>query len=105
MILVFHWPLLRLARQSIAGLGAKLDRRIVFCGLGAILAAYLVIFAMVFDYARWISSLFVCLWLAVHALRQMPSAPRIPLPLPTARNRRFAWLVTMVPCVGTVTPF
>jgi hypothetical protein len=99
-----HWPLLRFFRQTLAGLSAS-DRRLAFTGLGAIAAGYVVIFAMVFDYSRWVSSGLICLWLALHAIRALPSARPAPLPPMTGATLAAALLVTLIGRVGTVTPF
>ena len=104
LMLAAHWPLLRFARQSLAGL-SRPDRRLAFAGLGVIAAAYLVIFVMVFDYSRWVSSGLICLWLALHAIRTLPSAKPAALPEMTGATLSFAILVTLLGRVGTVTPF
>jgi len=104
IMLAAHWPLLRFARQSLAGLSA-FDRRLAQLGLGVIGAAYLVIFVMVFDYSRWVSNGLVCAWLALHAIRTLPSAKPAPLPEPSKGTLTSAILVTLLGRVGTVTPF
>ncbi len=104
LMLAAHWPLLRFFRQTITGLSAP-DKRLAFAGLVAIALAYLVIFAMVFDYSRWVSSGLICLWLALHAIRTLPSARPAPLPPMTGATLAAAILVTLLGRVGTVTPF
>ena len=39
---------------------------------------YLVMFAMVFDYSRWISNWAVCLFLILHAVKTLPASKDVP---------------------------
>ena len=48
-------------------------RRIVIASLILVTAAYLVMFAMIFDYSRWISNWAVCLFLILHAVKALPA--------------------------------
>lgn len=105
LVLALHWPLIRFARASLDALGARLERLLAIGGLATITASYAVIFVMVYDYSRWFSSWAVCLWLTVHAVRRMPSAAANSLPPERPRNLLLAWLVSIVPRIGTVTPF
>jgi multisubunit Na+/H+ antiporter MnhE subunit len=68
--------------------------------------AYLVMFAMVFDYSRWISNWAVCMFLILHAIKTLP-APQV-VPLISTDDRKatiLGWIVTLIPRVGIVRPF
>ena len=67
---------------------------------------YLVMFAIVFDYSRWISNWAVCLFLILHAVKVLPASKDTP-PI-SADDRKtivFGWIVTLIPRVGIVRPF
>ena len=42
-------------------------------------AAYLIMFAIVFDYSRWISNWAVCMFLILHAVKTLPGSKQVPL--------------------------
>ena len=42
-------------------------------------AGYLIMFAIVFDYSRWISNWAVCLFLILHAVKMLPASRDVPL--------------------------
>jgi hypothetical protein len=69
-------------------------------------AAYLVMFAIVFDYSRWISNWAVCMFLILHAVKTLPASQTVP---PVATDDRkaaiFGWIITVIPRVGIVRPF
>jgi hypothetical protein len=69
-------------------------------------AGYLIIFATVFDYSRWISNWAVCMFLILHAVKTLPASQITP---PMAADDRkttiFGWIVTLIPRVGIVRPF
>ena len=69
-------------------------------------AGYLVMFAIVFDYSRWISNWAVCMFLILHAVKTLPASRDVP---PIAADDRkttiFGWIVTLIPRVGIVRPF
>jgi hypothetical protein len=69
-------------------------------------AAYLIMFAMVFDYSRWISNWAVCMFLILHAVKTLPASQVVPL-IPTNDRKAtiFGWIVTLIPRVGIVRPF
>jgi hypothetical protein len=69
-------------------------------------AAYLIIFAIVFDYSRWISNWAVCMFLILHAVKTLPSSQAVP-PV-SADDRKISnlgWIITVIPRVGIVRPF
>ena len=69
-------------------------------------AAYLIMFAIVFDYSRWISNWAVCMFLILHAVKALPAAQAVP-PIPAGDRKTTAlgWIVTLIPRVGIVRPF
>ena len=98
-----HW---RYFDNSIQLLASDRDRRIVIASLILVTAAYLVMFAMIFDYSRWISNWGVCLFLILHAVKTLPAFKATP-PI-SADDRKtvaFAWIVTLIPRVGIVRAF
>ncbi len=69
-------------------------------------AAYLVMFAMVFDYSRWISNWAVCMFLILHSVKTLPAAHPVPsIPAREPRTTLFGSIVTLVPRVGIVRSF
>ena len=81
-----------------------LHRRVVVAGIVAVSAAYLIIFAIVFDYSRWISNWAVCMFLILHAVKTLPAAQsRVRRSSPTTKRPRIlGWIVTLIPRVGIV---
>ena len=84
---------------------SETHRRIVAALIGVSLA-YLVMFAMVFDYSRWISNWAVCMFLILHAVKTLPASQQVP-PIPTddRKTNIFGLVVTLIPRVGIVRPF
>ena len=69
-------------------------------------AAYLIMFAIVFDYSRWISNWAVCMFLILHAVKTLPASQAVPLISADDRKTTvFGWIVTLIPRVGIVRPF
>ena len=68
-----HAPLWRYFDNSIQLLASDRDRRIVIASLILVTAAYLVMFAMIIDYSRWISNWGVCLFLILRAVKKLPA--------------------------------
>jgi hypothetical protein len=106
LLIWLHTPLWKYLISLIRLLTADMHRRIVIASLAVVSAAYLVMFAMVFDYSRWISNWAVCMFLILHAVKALP-ASRAALPIPTRdpKTTLFGWIVTVVPRVGIVRPF
>jgi hypothetical protein len=106
LLIWFHAPLWRYFSDLVRSLSDDFHRRIVVAGIAAVTAAYLIMFAMVFDYSRWISNWAVCLFLILHAVKALPSAQAVP-PIKGADRRTgiFGWIVTLIPRVGVIRPF
>jgi hypothetical protein len=106
LLLWLHAPLWNYFFELIRSLADGLHRRIVLAAIVAVSAAYLVMFAIVFDYSRWISNWTVCMFLILHAVKTLPGSK--PVPSIAADNRKatiFGWIVTLIPRVGIIRPF
>jgi multisubunit Na+/H+ antiporter MnhE subunit len=69
-------------------------------------AGYLIMFAIVFDYSRWVSNWAVCMFLILHAVKTLPASEPVPLvAVNDAANQGLGWITTLVPRVGIVRPF
>jgi hypothetical protein len=106
LLIWLHAPLWRYFSDLIQSLSDEFHRRIVLAAIIAVSLAYLVMFAMVFDYSRWISNWAVCMFLILHAVKTLPASQTVP---PVAANDRkntvLGWIVTIIPRVGIVRPF
>ena len=78
---------------------ASSSRRIVARERG-----YLVMFAMVFDYSRWISNWAVCMFLILHAVKTLAriESRAARSPADDRKTTVFGWIVTLIPRVGIV---
>jgi hypothetical protein len=106
LLIWLHSPLWRYFADLIRSLDHDLHRRVVIAGIVAVTAAYLIMFAMVFDYSRWISNWAVCLFLILHAVKTLPSA-RVASPIAGDDKKTgvLGWIVTLIPRVGVIRPF
>jgi len=106
LLIWLHAPLWRYFAALTNSLSDRQHRRIVIAGIALIGLGYLVIFAVVFDYSRWISNWAVCMFLMLHAVKALP-ASQTPPPIRTDDRRAsiFGWIVTLIPRVGIVRPF
>jgi hypothetical protein len=78
----------------------------VIAALAGVSLAYLVMFAMVFDYSRWISNWAVCMFLILHAVKMLPASKETPLiPAANQKTNIFGLIITLIPRVGIVRPF
>jgi hypothetical protein len=106
LLIWLHAPLWGYFANLIRLLTDEWHRRIVVAALIAVSLGYLVMFAIVFDYSRWISNWAVCMFLILHAVKTLPAAQAAP---PIATNDRkttiLGWIVTLIPRVGIVRPF
>jgi hypothetical protein len=106
LLIWLHTPLWKYFISSIRALADEFHRRMVVAALVIVSAAYLVMFAMVFDYSRWISNWAVCMFLILHAVKTLPAARSVPQILAhDPKTRVFGWIVTLIPRVGIVRPF
>jgi hypothetical protein len=106
LLIWLHAPLWQYFAQLMSALSVDLHRRIVIAGIVGVSAAYLVMFAMVFDYSRWISNWAVCLFLILMAVKTLPSSREVaPISGEDRKTTIFGWIVTIIPRVGIVRPF
>jgi hypothetical protein len=106
LLIWLHTPLWKYFAELIRSLSSERHRRIVIASIVAVSVAYLVIFAMVFDYSRWISNWAVCMFLILHAVRTLPASREVPsIPTDDRKTTVLSWIVTVIPRVGIVRPF
>ena len=106
LLIWLHTPLWKYFVSSIRSLSEDLHRRVVVAGIVMVSMAYLMMFAIVFDYSRWVSNWAVCMFLILHAVKTLPAARSVPPISGDDRNTTiFGWVVTFVPRVGIVRPF
>jgi hypothetical protein len=106
LLIWLHAPLWRYFAELIRSLSDPFHRRVVVAGIVAVSVAYLVIFAMVFDYSRWISNWAVCMFLVLHAVKALPAARTVtPVSADDKKTAVLGWIVTLIPRVGIVRPF
>jgi len=106
LLVWLHSPLWRYFADVVRSLAEESHRRIVLAAIVTVSAAYLVMFAIVFDYSRWISNWAVCLFLILHAVKALPASQAVP-PI-SGKDRKtgvLGWIVTLIPRVGIVRPF
>jgi hypothetical protein len=106
LLIWLHAPLWRYFAELIRSLSDEFHRRVVIAAIIMVSMAYLVIFAMVFDYSRWISNWAVCMFLILHAIKALPASQVVaPVSADDKKNSVLGWIVTVIPRVGIVRPF
>src|SRR4051794_11070660 len=106
LLVWLHRPLWRYFHDLIRALSSDWHRHFVIFGLILVSAAYLMIFAMLFDYSRWISNWTVCLFLILHAVKTLPASHDVRLiPAEDSTTQAFGWIVTCIPRIGIVRPW
>lgn len=106
LLLLVHVPVWRYSADLIAALRHDTHRRVVIAGTVAISIGYLALFAIVFDYSRWVANWSVCLFLILHAVKALPAARDVaPIPTDDRRTTTYGWIVTLFPRVGIIRPF
>jgi hypothetical protein len=106
LLIWLHTPLWKYFGGLIRSLSHEFHRRVVISAIVAVSAAYLIMFAIVFDYSRWISNWAVCMFLILHAVKTLPASQAVP-PISTDDRKTtiLGWIVTIIPRVGIVRPF
>jgi hypothetical protein len=106
LLIWLHVPLWKYFGDMIRALSEDSHRRVVIAAVVAVSAAYLILFAIVFDYSRWISNWAVCMFLILHAVKNLPGSQNVP-PIggDDRKTTNFGWVVTLIPRVGIVRPF
>jgi hypothetical protein len=106
LLIWLHSPVWKYFADSIRALSDELHRRIAVASVVLVSACYLILFAIVFDYSRWVSNWAVCMFLILHAVKALPAAkPVPPISFKDRTNMVLGWAVTLVPRVGIVRPF
>jgi hypothetical protein len=106
LLIWLHAPLWRYFAELIRSLAEDLHRRFVIAGLVAVSFGYLIMFAIVFDYSRWISNWAVCMFLILHAVKTLPASKAVPsIAMDDPKTTLLGWIVTLIPRVGIVRPF
>jgi hypothetical protein len=105
LLIWLHTPLWRYFNNLMTALAVPAHRRIVSIAIVFVSLGYLVMFAMVFDYSRWISNWAVCLFLILHAVKALPASRDAALVSTDRKTQIFGWIVTLIPRVGIVRPF
>ncbi|MCP3474543.1 hypothetical protein NLM33_29935 [Bradyrhizobium sp. CCGUVB1N3] len=106
LLIWLHMPLWRYFARLIRALADETHRRLVIAGIVGVSLAYVVMFAMVFDYSRWISNWAVCMFLILHAVKMLPAKQETtPIPTEDRKTNVFGLIVTLIPRVGIVRPF
>jgi hypothetical protein len=107
LLIFLHLPLISYFRRLTLALTRRQDRRLVVAGLLGVTIGYVIIGVFVFDYPRWVCNWAVCMILIMHAVRSLPSTLSDPVPIDPAlsKNRRFGWILALIPRVGISKPF
>jgi hypothetical protein len=105
LLIALHAPLWIYFGDLIRSLALPGHRRIVAAAIVLVSLGYLIIFATVFDYSRWISNWAVCMFLILHAVKMLPGARTATMVPDDRRTAVLGWIVTLVPRVGIVRPF
>jgi hypothetical protein len=106
LLIWLHSPLWRYFAGLIGALASEAHRRIVIAALAIVSAGYLIMFAIVFDYSRWVSNWAVCLFLILHAVKMLPASRDTSLLSGDDRKTAiFGWIITLIPRVGIIRPF
>jgi len=105
LLIWLHMPVWRTFAGSIGALSKDRHRRVVIAALIGVSLGYLIMFAIVFDYSRWVSNWAVCMFLLLHAVKTLPAAEVPPLNADDRKTQAFGWIVALTPRVGIVRPF
>jgi multisubunit Na+/H+ antiporter MnhE subunit len=106
LLIWLHAPLGKYFAGLIGALANEFHRRIVIAAIVAVSLAYLILFAIVFDYSRWVSNWAVCMFLILHAVKALPASQDVPsVPTDDRKTTILGWIVTLIPRVGIVRPF
>jgi hypothetical protein len=106
LLIWLHAPLWNYFAGLIRSLSDAFHRRAVIAAIVTVSAAYAIMFAIVFDYSRWISNWAVCMFLILHAVKALPGSKPVPsIPADDRRAITLGWIMTLIPRVGIVRPF
>ena len=106
LLIWLHTPLWHYLADLTRGLARQTHRRTAIAAVAIVSAGYLVMFAIVFDYSRWVSNWAVCMFLILHAVKMLPASRESSLiPTDDTKTTMFGAIVTLIPRVGIVRPF
>ncbi|MBV8926411.1 MAG: hypothetical protein JOZ74_13670 [Bradyrhizobium sp.] len=106
LLIWLHAPLWRYFTETIRALREDGHRHLVVAGLIGVSLGYLIMFAIVFDYSRWVSNWAVCMFLILHAVKTLPAAREVvPIPSDDRKTTIFSAILTLIPRVGIIRPF
>jgi hypothetical protein len=106
LLIWLHSPLWKYFAELIRSLREDWHRRVVTAALIGVSLGYSVLFLIVFDYSRWVSSWAVCMFLILHAVKTLPASREVRLPRSDDRKTEIlGWIVTLIPRVGIIRPF
>jgi hypothetical protein len=105
ILIALHAPLWKYFRDLIQSLSPHTHRRIVVAAVVLVSFGYLILFAIVFDYSRWISNWAVCMFLILHAVKTLRGSEAVPPARNDQRTSILCWIVSVIPRVGIVRPF
>jgi hypothetical protein len=106
LLIWLHTPLWRYFADCVRSLSDPMHRRTVIGAMVVVSAAYLIMFAIVFDYSRWISNWAVCMFLILHVVKTLPASKTVPpILLGDLKSATFGWILAFIPRVGIVRPF
>ena len=106
LLIWLHMPLWRYFAATIRALRDDAHRRLVIAALIGVSLGYLIMFAIVFDYSRWVSNWAVCLFLILHAVKTLPASRGVAADsVGRSQDQSFGAIVTLIPRVGIVRPF
>jgi hypothetical protein len=108
VLIALHVPVASYFRSMIVALPTTFLRSVTVAASAAISVGYLIICIVAHDYARWVSSWAVCMFLTMHAVRLLPSTAaqdEPPIRPDKKANLVLGWIVTAIPRVGVTIPF
>ncbi len=106
ILIALHLPIARYIKSMIVDLPTTFLRAATVAWLIGISAGYVVIFVVAYDYSRWVSSWGVCMFLAMHAIRLLPTkGSDPPIRADAPENLVLGWILTIIPRVGVTIPF
>jgi hypothetical protein len=108
VLIALHLPVARYLKSMIIALATPFLRIVTIAALAGISVGYAAIFVVVYDYSRWVSAWAVCVFLALHAIRLLPTSKSDaaePVRADKKENLMLGWIVTAIPRVGVTIPF
>ncbi len=105
LVLLAHLPLIAFFRRTVASLNVPMHRRLVWIAVIVVSVGYVLIASAVNDWSRWFANWGVCMVLLLFAIRTLPARTEAAPIAEDSSTRRFGWIVTAIPRIGTTVPF